>query len=211
MSRTPIAFAADDISELAKRLRAELMASLPGADAHVQLLNMPAKANGHATFQHLRASAEAVLSPAAEMPVVGAGEGSSEPDLSARSGRRLFRPAGRRELAGQDQPAGALPLGVCGAAAGRADLTSSRSARDRWLASASATAHLLRREMVDYAWCGGRRTGANTSPRRAEAAGGAACGAWGTRAIAAPCRRKVSQARALRWRTSDARLQRWPG
>lgn len=72
MSRTIIPFQADDVSSLAKSLRAQLQAheTTPG---HVELLNMLARAVGRRNFQQLRAEAERV--PAAtptppEAPVV---------------------------------------------------------------------------------------------------------------------------------------------
>jgi hypothetical protein len=54
MSRTPIAFAAPDISALAKSLRAQL-AGRAAAPGHVELLNMLARSAGHRNFQHFRA------------------------------------------------------------------------------------------------------------------------------------------------------------
>lgn len=57
VSRPMIAFSTDDISALAKSLRAQLSAraTLPG---HVEMLNMLARASGHRNFQHLRSQAE---------------------------------------------------------------------------------------------------------------------------------------------------------
>jgi hypothetical protein len=54
VSRTPIAFAAPDISVLAKSLRNQLAGRdrLPG---HLELLNMLARSTGHRNFQHFRA------------------------------------------------------------------------------------------------------------------------------------------------------------
>ncbi len=53
MSRTAIPFQTDDISSLAKSLRAQLQAreSLPG---HVEFLNILARSAGWRNFQHLR-------------------------------------------------------------------------------------------------------------------------------------------------------------
>ncbi len=57
MSKTVIPFQADDVSSLAKSLRAQLQAreTTPG---HVELLNMLARAVGRRNFQQLRAEAE---------------------------------------------------------------------------------------------------------------------------------------------------------
>lgn len=57
MSRTIIPFQADDVSSLAKSLRAQLLArqATPG---HVELLNMLARAVGRRNFQQLRAEAD---------------------------------------------------------------------------------------------------------------------------------------------------------
>jgi hypothetical protein len=57
MSKTIIPFQADDVSSLAKSLRAQLQAreTTPG---HVELLNMLARAVGRRNFQQLRAEAE---------------------------------------------------------------------------------------------------------------------------------------------------------
>ncbi|KQU50092.1 hypothetical protein ASG72_19015 [Bosea sp. Leaf344] len=58
MSRTPIPFAADDLSALARSLREALSGRLapPG---HVEMLNLLARAAGHRNYQHLRAQSEA--------------------------------------------------------------------------------------------------------------------------------------------------------
>lgn len=55
MSRPLLAFAAPDISALAKSLRGELAAH-DGPPGHVALLNMLARSTGHRNFQHFRAS-----------------------------------------------------------------------------------------------------------------------------------------------------------
>ena len=81
---------------MAKRLRAELIA-LGQVPSHVQLLNMLAKANGHANFQHLRGSAEA--GPAVtEMPMLTPREAEPEPDLKrAKRAAGYFDRQGRLE------------------------------------------------------------------------------------------------------------------
>jgi hypothetical protein len=58
MSRPSIAYAADDISALARSLRGQLTAAdhLPG---HVELLNMLARSTGYQNYQHFRAQAAA--------------------------------------------------------------------------------------------------------------------------------------------------------
>lgn len=53
MSRTPLPYRTDDISALARSLRAQL-AGRGGTPSHVELLNMLAKAAGHRNFQHFR-------------------------------------------------------------------------------------------------------------------------------------------------------------
>lgn len=57
MSRTIIPFQADDVSSLAKSLRAQLLAH-PATPGHVELLNMLARAVGRRNFQQLRAEAD---------------------------------------------------------------------------------------------------------------------------------------------------------
>jgi hypothetical protein len=64
MPRTPIAFAAPDISALAKSLRNQL-AGHSAPPGHVELLNMLARSTGHRNFQQLRAQALARGRPAA--------------------------------------------------------------------------------------------------------------------------------------------------
>jgi hypothetical protein len=58
MSKQLIPFATSDISTLARSLR-EQMATLDHTPSHLDLLNMLARAGGHANFQHLRADAAA--------------------------------------------------------------------------------------------------------------------------------------------------------
>lgn len=71
MSKTVIPFQTDDVSSLAKSLRAQLQAreTPPG---HVELLNMLARAVGRRNFQQLRAEAERfpVAAPPPEAPPV---------------------------------------------------------------------------------------------------------------------------------------------
>ena len=55
MSKQLIAFAHPDLSALAKSLRSQLTA-LDHKPTHVEMLNLLARANGHANFQHLRAN-----------------------------------------------------------------------------------------------------------------------------------------------------------
>lgn len=66
MPRELIAFSTDDISALAKSLRAQLTQrpTLPG---HVEMLNMLARATGHRNFQHFRAN-RAGDAPVAPLP-----------------------------------------------------------------------------------------------------------------------------------------------
>ncbi|PZU86320.1 MAG: hypothetical protein DI527_20035 [Chelatococcus sp.] len=54
MSRSPIPFATDDMSALARSLRTQL-AEREGLPGHVELLNMLSRAAGRRNFQHLRA------------------------------------------------------------------------------------------------------------------------------------------------------------
>ena len=58
MSKQLIPFATADISTLARSLR-EQLAQLEHNPTHVEMLNLLAKASGHANFQHLRADAAA--------------------------------------------------------------------------------------------------------------------------------------------------------
>jgi hypothetical protein len=58
MSKQLIPFATPDISTLARSLR-EQLAELEHPPTHVEMLNLLAKASGHANFQHLRADAAA--------------------------------------------------------------------------------------------------------------------------------------------------------
>lgn len=67
MSRTQIAFAASDISALAKSLR-EQLAGRTTPPGHVELLNMLARAAGHRNYQQLRAAALGQPAPTAAEP-----------------------------------------------------------------------------------------------------------------------------------------------
>jgi hypothetical protein len=67
MPRTPIAYAAPDLSALARSLRDQLT-RLGETPSHVQMLNMLARATGHANFQVLRARAT-LPSPDAALPL----------------------------------------------------------------------------------------------------------------------------------------------
>ena len=58
MSKQLIPFATSDISTLARSLR-EQLGQLEHPPTHVEMLNLLAKATGHANFQHLRADAAA--------------------------------------------------------------------------------------------------------------------------------------------------------
>jgi hypothetical protein len=58
MSKLHVPFAATDITAIARSLR-EQLGKLDHAPSHVEMLNMLARANGHANFQHLRADAQA--------------------------------------------------------------------------------------------------------------------------------------------------------
>lgn len=58
MSKLHVPFAVADITALARSLR-EQLGRLDHAPSHVEMLNMLARANGHANFQHLRAAAAA--------------------------------------------------------------------------------------------------------------------------------------------------------
>ncbi len=62
MPRELVPFAADDVSALAKSLRAQL-AARPTPPSHVEMLNMLARAAGHRNFQHLRAQADGRTTP----------------------------------------------------------------------------------------------------------------------------------------------------
>ncbi|KQW70914.1 hypothetical protein ASE17_18840 [Phenylobacterium sp. Root77] len=96
MSKTIIPFRADDVSSLAKSLRAQLQAreTTPG---HVELLNMLARAVGRRNFQQLRAEAEDVPTtpPPLETPPID--ERRIERVERCFGGGRLARWPARRE------------------------------------------------------------------------------------------------------------------
>jgi len=75
MSRPQIPLSVDDVSGLARALRAQLLEreTVPG---HVEFLNMLARAAGFKNFQHLRAQADET---AAAMPAQGPAEPAPEP------------------------------------------------------------------------------------------------------------------------------------
>jgi hypothetical protein len=54
MSRTLLPFNSDDISSLARSLKAQL-ANCESQPSHLELLNMLVRANGYRNFQHYRA------------------------------------------------------------------------------------------------------------------------------------------------------------
>ena len=58
MPKLHVPFAAPDMSALARSLR-EQLGRLDHTPGHVEMLNMLARANGHANFQHLRADTQA--------------------------------------------------------------------------------------------------------------------------------------------------------
>jgi hypothetical protein len=68
MSKLHVPFAATDITAIARSLR-EQLGKLDHAPSHVEMLNMLARANGHANFQHLRADAEAQARLTTEPPL----------------------------------------------------------------------------------------------------------------------------------------------
>jgi hypothetical protein len=67
MPKLHVPFAAADITTLARSLR-EQLGKLDHDPSHVEMLNMLARANGHANFQHLRADAQAQSRLSAEPP-----------------------------------------------------------------------------------------------------------------------------------------------
>lgn len=67
MSKLHVPFAVADITTLARSLR-EQLGKLDHAPSHVEMLNMLARANGHANFQHLRADAQAQARLSTETP-----------------------------------------------------------------------------------------------------------------------------------------------
>ena len=67
MSKFYVPFAVADLSALARSLR-EQLGRLDHAPSHVEMLNMLARANGHANFQHLRADAQSHERLSAETP-----------------------------------------------------------------------------------------------------------------------------------------------
>jgi hypothetical protein len=93
MSRPQIPFQVDDVSSLARTLRAQLLAR-EGVPGHVEFLNMLARAAGRRNFQHLRAEAAdgAVAAPAAA-PSEPVSESVDAKSLDRV--RRCFGPDGR--------------------------------------------------------------------------------------------------------------------
>lgn len=69
MSRTAIPLQADDVSNLAKALRAQLLAR-GEVPSHLEILNMLARAAGRRNFQHLRAEALQAPPPSEAAPAV---------------------------------------------------------------------------------------------------------------------------------------------
>jgi hypothetical protein len=69
LSKLLVPFTVPDISSLARSLR-EQLAGLDHAPSHVEMLNMLARATGHANFQHLRAQTPSQnnAEPAPETP-----------------------------------------------------------------------------------------------------------------------------------------------
>ena len=67
MPKTFVPFAAADITTLARSLRDQLT-RLDHAPSHVEMLNMLARAGGHANFQHLRADVQAQSRLSTEVP-----------------------------------------------------------------------------------------------------------------------------------------------
>ena len=71
MSRTPLPFAVEDLTALARGLERQL-AEHDGRPGHVEMLNMLARAGGFRNFQHFRAQAETIdrlATPVAPAPV----------------------------------------------------------------------------------------------------------------------------------------------
>lgn len=67
MPKLHVPFATADMSALARSLR-EQLGKLDHAPSHVEMLNMLARASGHANFQHLRADAQAQARLTTEPP-----------------------------------------------------------------------------------------------------------------------------------------------
>lgn len=93
MSRPVFAFAANDISALARALRGQL-AACDHLPSHLEMLNMLARASGHRNFQHFRACAEG--EPVAPPPALPAAAPATAVD-ERRQERvaRLFDAEGR--------------------------------------------------------------------------------------------------------------------
>ena len=73
MSRTPLPFAVEDLTALARGLERQL-AEHDGRPGHVEMLNMLARAGGFRNFQHFRAQAETIdrlATPVAPAPEIG--------------------------------------------------------------------------------------------------------------------------------------------
>ncbi|MFG1479965.1 DUF2087 domain-containing protein [Xanthobacter sp. V4C-4] len=96
MSRPPFAFAAPDISALARALRGQL-AACDHLPSHLELLNMLARAGGHRNFQHFRAEAQGGRADPAVPPRPGPAPVAPEPVDERRVERvaRLFDAEGR--------------------------------------------------------------------------------------------------------------------
>ena len=67
MSKLHVPFAVADITSLARSLR-EQLGKLDHTPSHVEMLNLLARANGHANFQHMRADAAAQSRLTTETP-----------------------------------------------------------------------------------------------------------------------------------------------
>lgn len=63
MPRTSVCLTIDDISAFSRHLRTDLQ-RFPGVPTHLGLMNMLARAAGHANFQHLKATAAVHGAPA---------------------------------------------------------------------------------------------------------------------------------------------------
>jgi len=94
MSRTPIAFHADDIASLSRTLRREL-AERGDVPSHLELLNIFARAIGHRNFQEFRASAMRAQAPAAAPEPQAAGGRGAGPMAEAAADPS---PAERRRM-----------------------------------------------------------------------------------------------------------------
>ncbi|MDQ0505051.1 DUF2087 domain-containing protein [Xanthobacter agilis] len=152
MSRPVFAFAADDISALARALRGQL-AACDHLPSHLEMLNMLARASGHRNFQHFRvvqhfrARAEGAEATPAAAPAPAA---APVDDKRVERVARLFDPQGRLTRWPGKESWRALCLWALWSTLPAGETFTEREINTRLNARHLFTDHaLLRREMAD--------------------------------------------------------------